>query len=340
MASRDELQQIAALIKAGQKAEAGKRLLPLLKADPQNAAAWWLLANAVANPEHQRRALDKVLQLRPGDERAQKMLDKLSAKADDPFDDPSNPFIAAKKSATQEMRAGKRSLLHKTAADDPFSSDTDDDSDPFADVRSQPTGWINEGQPRRPPAPARGSAVNSSLLILGVVVVIAIIAVVATLIYVNSRGSVPAATVANSDVPGADDRVFSTEVDCGSNSVTNINDDEGARLPARAIDLGTLRFNQSATADFLDGAEIHRYSFDGSAGQRITIEMWAEDVGIDPQIEVYDIDGFQIAFCDDRDLSEGNLDAYMEIRLPRSGTYTIVARQFGFSEGTYRIMVR
>ncbi len=80
-ATRQQLQQAYEHIRSGRKSEAAALLMPILKADEDNANAWWLLANAVTDPADIREALENVLRLRPGDAKAQKMLDDLSARA-------------------------------------------------------------------------------------------------------------------------------------------------------------------------------------------------------------------------------------------------------------------
>src|SRR5215207_3197274 len=79
--SSEPLQVAYRLIREGNKQEAVRILTPIVRADPQNADAWWLLANAVDNPEQKRRALERVLRLRPEDERAQRMYASLQSPA-------------------------------------------------------------------------------------------------------------------------------------------------------------------------------------------------------------------------------------------------------------------
>src|SRR5690242_9480214 len=95
--SQIQLEKATAFIKIGKRGEARTILVSLLKAEPDNAAGWWLMANAVSDTEHKKRALQRVLQLRPGDQKAEAMLAKLDMPgAHNPFKDPDNPFVAAK----------------------------------------------------------------------------------------------------------------------------------------------------------------------------------------------------------------------------------------------------
>ncbi len=72
--AEEQLQQAYQLIKAGQKLQAEEILRPLVSEDVDNADAWWLLANAVADPDEIRMALDHVLRLRPDHAKSQLML--------------------------------------------------------------------------------------------------------------------------------------------------------------------------------------------------------------------------------------------------------------------------
>lgn len=67
------------LIKAGDRAQAEPILQPIVAADENNADAWWLLANALDKPDEQRRALYRVLELRPNHAKAEQMLADLDA---------------------------------------------------------------------------------------------------------------------------------------------------------------------------------------------------------------------------------------------------------------------
>lgn len=77
--SRGQLQQALTLIREGKKEQAAKIIVPIIEREPDNANAWFLAANATDDEEEARYALEQVLRLRPGDERAQAMLLRLSA---------------------------------------------------------------------------------------------------------------------------------------------------------------------------------------------------------------------------------------------------------------------
>lgn len=80
MATGQQLQQVYELIKNGHKEHAASLLSVWLVADPCNADAWWLLALAAPTHELTRRALTKLLEMRPDDIRARQLLDSMSVR--------------------------------------------------------------------------------------------------------------------------------------------------------------------------------------------------------------------------------------------------------------------
>ncbi len=123
MSTSQQLQQAFQLIKDGQRQEAAQILVPIVRAEPNNADAWWLLANAVTNEEQQRRALEKVLSIRPGDDRAQKKLSQLTGAPPPPPPSSVAPTVMIPTSQMQQQM--------QQSSSDPFADD------PFADI---PTG--------------------------------------------------------------------------------------------------------------------------------------------------------------------------------------------------------
>lgn len=80
MATGQQLQQAYELIKGGHKEHAASLLSVWLAADPCNADAWWLMALAAPSQDLMRRALVRLLELRPDDVRARQLLDSLSVR--------------------------------------------------------------------------------------------------------------------------------------------------------------------------------------------------------------------------------------------------------------------
>lgn len=78
------------------------------------------------------------------------------------------------------------------------------------------------------------------------------------------------------------------------------------------------------------------WTFQGRAGDHLTIELNARDASLDPVVEIYEPDG---SLLDSDDDSGANYNSYLEVRLPVDGTYTITASAFDRG-GAYELRVR
>ena len=76
-ATRSQLQQAYRLIQQEELDKAIAILKPIVASQPNNADAWWLMANAVSEPEDARNALQNVLRLNPSNAQARELLDQL-----------------------------------------------------------------------------------------------------------------------------------------------------------------------------------------------------------------------------------------------------------------------
>lgn len=79
-ASKDPIQQVRELIKAGRRPQALKQVARLIEKDHDNPELWWLLANATDDTEQARAALDHLLVLQPNNERARRMLERVETR--------------------------------------------------------------------------------------------------------------------------------------------------------------------------------------------------------------------------------------------------------------------
>ncbi len=93
--TREQLRRAYDHIKGGRKISAMQILRPLLAADPANADAWWLMANAVDDPAEQQGALEKVIALRPDHPQARERLAALTAEQEFRFDEAAGETIFA-----------------------------------------------------------------------------------------------------------------------------------------------------------------------------------------------------------------------------------------------------
>ncbi len=79
------------------------------------------------------------------------------------------------------------------------------------------------------------------------------------------------------------------------------------------------------------------YTFEGRQGQQVRIALDRPGRSqLDPYLELLDPDGRTLAEDDD---SGGDLNSLIEVTLPRSGTYTVVARGLGDTAGEYVLTV-
>ncbi len=103
------------------------------------------------------------------------------------------------------------------------------------------------------------------------------------------------------------------------------------------VDRGPVPLGQRVQGEirFAEGRDL--YTFEGREGQQVRILL--ERPGrsqLDPYLELLDPDGRTLAEDDD---SGGELNSLIQVRLPRTGRYTIVARGLADSAGPYVLTV-
>jgi hypothetical protein len=108
--AEEQLHEAYQLLKDGQKMRAEAILRPIVDAEPENADAWWLLANAVDEPDEIRAALGQVVRLRPDHAKAALMLRRINERY--PADD-SATSIEALLNADYEDDAPRRVTVTK-----------------------------------------------------------------------------------------------------------------------------------------------------------------------------------------------------------------------------------
>lgn len=91
---KEQLDRAYTLIREGQTAEAITIIEAVIRENPENDAAWWLLANASFEPDVKRNALNNVMRLSSNPERRAKAAEALQNLERDPYSfdkAPSNP---------------------------------------------------------------------------------------------------------------------------------------------------------------------------------------------------------------------------------------------------------
>ncbi len=301
--SNAQLKQAFELIKAGNKSAAVDLLLPILKVDKDNADAWWLMANALSEPDDIREALETVLRLRPDNDRARQMLTKLNQKY------PPKP------------------------ANDDFAFD-DDDNDLFAEEYDdyQPKAYergSRSGDKVALEKPKGGT--NPLVIILAVIGVIGVIGC-GVCFFAVSAGLFTVGQVVSEAV---NDPTFAAALDEIAQSITAVAVSQ--TLPTDLRMQGGVERGQTVTGN-VDTFDDDGWTLNTTSGNTFTIELNALSGELDPQLFVYGPNGSLLAENDDIAMGTNN-NSRLTINAPENGTYTIVVSAFG-SGGAYELIVR
>lgn len=111
---------------------------------------------------------------------------------------------------------------------------------------------------------------------------------------------------------------------------------------ASAQDGGALTFDQPVTGEITDDTPETRYTFEGAAGETITINMNAPQPGLDSYLELLAPNGDSLLTADD---FAGTLNSQIgPYSLPESGVYTVIATRCcggqGASTGPYELVLK
>lgn len=344
--SSEPLQVAYRLIREGNKQEAIRILTPIVRADPANADAWWLLANAVDNPEQKRRALERVLRLRPEDERAQRMYNSLQGSPQPrPAAAPPPQTRTAYPPADEFSVGGDYHI--------------DDSLDPFAAPQPQQVRVTK----------SRGGGCGPCGIIFGIfallvvfacgLCIVGLVAAPAAIsgVAVNIPGfseafaevmqtvtrmpEYPTIEAALTQIPGIPSMLETLGAEAGTSVNNGLGIISGGtpvpqNLPTNTNKRGAVQLGETVTGT-VDTFVDDSWTFSGTAGTTITIVLNATDGTLDPQLELYNPGGIMIAENDDTDGSN-NRNSRIQITLPETGLYTIIVSAFG-TGGTYELIV-
>lgn len=98
-----------------------------------------------------------------------------------------------------------------------------------------------------------------------------------------------------------------------------------------ASDEGTISYGDTVSGDAVDMENPVVYSFDGQAGDEVSVAVSSDDV--DTYVVVADSSGNSLAENDDID--QDNLNSYVEFSLPANGTYLIGV--YAYSAGAFTL---
>lgn len=314
--SAEQLRQAYDLIRQGRKRDAVAMLQPILSADRQNADAWWLLANALTEPEKQRDALRRLIELRPDDARAHKMLDRIEEQLQPKVND----FSFPDSEADDPFARSSSSPFPGSSSGDPFASS----SDPF----------MGSDKPKRTsapvyaPPPQRRSGNNGCLVALAIIGALTLGCCVLSFVGV-SQGLIQLPAVFQ-------EIILTLTVNPGFGELQTMFGTPEPFDMSDARDRGEIAVGESINGN-VDTFDDDFYTFNARSGQQVTIDVITRS-DLDPQLYVYDKDNRLIGQNDDIDMSNDNFNSRLSVTFPASGAYYLVVSAFG-SGGTYEISV-
>jgi hypothetical protein len=358
--TRQQLQQALEFITNGQRDQARALLATIVKANPNNADAWWMMATAVTAPSEMRDALQNVLRIRPDYPNAQQMLDRVNAQLNvggapaastPPASTVPTPTTAAPKAsdmATMMSSAAPTPPPAPTVATPvppaptppssaaPSSSGTQmgeslDDLFAPPPTRSQPasTGSAPGGPgpivytppPYVPPPPSAAPRKGRSpVLYILIGLVIALVCVCGGCLALTGGSFL--AVVNNPTVQAA----FGT-------GIAMI--DAPQQLPTDATKKGTIRPNQSQTAQ-INLLQRHVWTYQGQANESITISVSVTS-GVLPYIGLYDASGNLVAKTQ---IGNSARTQTVTTTLPQDANYSILVGGIAGNVASYTLQVQ
>lgn len=106
-------------------------------------------------------------------------------------------------------------------------------------------------------------------------------------------------------------------------------------MDGRSLQMGTSSYGTLSDLDpYVDGRPVQAWAYRGEAGERVVFELISED--FDSYLHVL---GPGIGEMTDDD-GAGSLDSRIEVTLPQSGIYRVVASSLGGNGGSYTLRVR
>jgi hypothetical protein len=315
-----QLQHAYQLIQLGKREQAANLLTVVLASDRDNADAWWLLAQAATDQNTIRRALLRVMELRPGDQRARQMLDSMDLRA----------HLAQRRTATHEMHAVQASQYTQPVTTFPTLSHTG----AFPAAAEPALEEVRPVLQRR----ARQRRIVRDEPKANTIFRLALIGAVlfgligcAVLSFATLNGVVSGVRAVEASVGG-----FNPSLPAVAIEVSGSQPEQPQLGNVNA--LGSLSYQQFRTGAIASTADQHAYTFTGKAGDFVLIELSAiNGAALDPALALYAPDRSLVGGS--MDISAAQHDARLSLNLPFEGEYTIViSAQAG--AGDYQVALR
>jgi len=339
---RAQLVQAYNWIKEGKRQQAEDLLITVLKNHPENADAWWLMANALTDPQEQREALEEVIGLRPGDDKARKMLARIAPppppppveESHDPFADllEETPTVASSASSTN-----RATLATDPFNDDPFGVVADTDDDPFAEIDEKPKHRPASEPTRKKPKSQEKARWNPWAL--GAIGCFGLLFLLCGGIYVaaNQFGLQISGLVGDMMADPTFVAALNDPTLVAAMQSEGFSFGASDTLSDNVTQRGSIRPGESMRAS-VDTFVDDSWTFQGNAGQSYTVEVTAMDDVLDPQVAIYDHDNQLVAENDDIEFMD-NTNSRVVFTVSGTAPYTIVVSAFG-SGGSYELRVR
>ncbi len=109
-------------------------------------------------------------------------------------------------------------------------------------------------------------------------------------------------------------------------------------LEQAEIDQQSISYGETQSGQLTELERRHYWTFEGSAGDRVTISMVGQGALDDTYLELYGPDGALLITDDDS--GEGFFALIENYTLPDTGTYTIIARAYSSDVGTYNLTLQ
>lgn len=311
--AQQQLKDAYELIRSGRTQEAIQLLEPILRTDPNNRDAWWLMANATNDPDTKRQALNQVLRLGNNDSRAQKAQQMLNTIPGDLFDDLDPiPVVGAQSQPQPQYNDYGASVSQSQSMPPQGQMPYNDPYGQNQKQRSGPSCWV------------------IGLAVVGVLVVLCCGGTFfATTVFSNQMAQIFEEMGFDADAFGAD---FIEAMDTAF-----------LVIPDEFTNLGAIDRGQTVTGEILRADQRDGYTINANQGDNIQINIRATgtEFSIPPIAFVYGPDG-NITNEDVTGSYDSNAasESLYVINATQSGTYTIIVRSFfGLGISAYEMTV-
>ncbi len=345
----EQLQSAYRFVQQGQYTEAQQILLPMVRQSPANADAWWLLATSYTNdPARAMYALEQMLRLRPDDSRARDMLDRLRSSgisSRSPFDSTSSSDPMQAAPARDDFSRGFGDFADSSSTTYGNSGSTDPFGQPAYKEKPKNDSYSSPVPPVAnyyiPPRKGTHPCIMILAFIGGLTLLGCALCAGLFFSFADAVGPAMENAIGTFQADPDVERFFEAMSTPGAFQFDpeGVFSDMPDTLPTSADNQGVLEYGQSEEGRIGDD-EYHVYTFQGDAGDSVTITLEAVGIGssFDAEVGLYRPDKSQLIINDDASPRLDNrVDSRIIIVLPTDGIYSILVGEHFGQGGTYRL---